>query len=181
MCACAVCELSLSRTQKQYTKWTCKNEQKQLLNWKINMRNELKIVGKSWKSIQIFACLSDISVSMRRGLRERERAKKRSETKHAEEKRFICDLWLLHIFFWFNKTKEKQRNLVFFSCSVLYSPFCFLFFFFTLIFPLCLSHSRPNEEANFSRLTANPKLNNISDCVVVFFFYSFLLGFLAQC
>lgn len=126
VCACAARALSLSRTQKQYTKWTCKNEQKQLLNWKINTRNELKIVGKSWKSIQIFACLGDISVSMRRGLRERERARQNEVKRNTQRKNGSYVIYGYCIYF-FGLTKEKQRNLFFFShsCSVMYSPFYF--------------------------------------------------------
>lgn len=68
-------------------------------NWKINMRNELKILGKSWKSIQIFACLGDISMNTE---------EKRNETRRG--KRFICDLWLLHISVFFLFAWEKKRK-----------------------------------------------------------------------
>lgn len=95
---------SLSRIPNNtYTIPTKMCTEKQLLNGKNKYvkqtENEL---AKTWKSIQIFACLGDISISMRRET-------ERNGTKHAEENGSYV-IYDYCIFFNEKKEKKTQRH-----------------------------------------------------------------------
>lgn len=92
---------TLSRIPNTHTQFRQMCTEKQLLNGKTKYvkrtENEL---AKTWKSIQIFACLGDISISMRRET-------ERNGTKHAEENGsyVIYDYCIF-----FNEKREKKTH-----------------------------------------------------------------------
>lgn len=129
--------------------------EKQLLNGKNKYvkrtENEL---AKTWKSIQIFACLGDISISMRRET-------ERNGTKHAEENGsyVIYDYCIF-----FNEKREKKttathiyyknrkRNTVF-----RHTIPCFIFILVLTFGVLSSSRAQSEKSINFSSLcTALP-------------------------